>query len=298
MAEYKPNALEQLFAVLPALIGQYSRAKLDRDRLEADDQRFKKQMESREEEARLNREFRDTQRKEDQAFRQSILGQQQTFQTGLTEGNQEFQKEMFKLKSKSDKELQEMQINKLNTWLQQQDYKKKMDEGEVSLPINTKKAFSESDDIFIDEAEQLKEVQALQPSLIDKVNKYYQAPQDNPNKQRTIGELLEIRNRLSNPELVDDFRYGDDFNQQLNTINGLLEMMGVTGSMLDNPLMAPSLQKYGMPIQADSDQLEAIGLSDQIRKQRELESQRRSYPTNFGSYNSMMQYGRLLGETE
>ena len=298
MAEYKPNALEQLFAVLPALIGQYSRAKLDRDRLEADDQRFKKQMESREEEARLNREFRDTQRKEDQAFRQSILGQQQTFQTGLTEGNQEFQKEMFKLKSKSDKELQEMQINKLNTWLQQQDYKKKMDEGEVSLPINTKKAFSESDDIFIDEAEQLKEVQALQPSLIDKVNKYYQAPQDNPNKQRTIGELLEIRNRLSNPELVDDFRYGDDFNQELNAINGLLEMMGVTGSMLDNPLMAPSLQKYGMPIQADSDQLEAIGLSDQIRKQRELESQRRSYPTNFGSYNSMMQYGRLLGETE
>ena len=295
MAEYKPNALEQLFAVLPSLIGQYSQIKLNQDRLEADDQRFKKQMESREEEARLNREFRDTQRKEDQTFRQSILGQNQAFQTG---GNKECQKEMFKLKSKSDKELQEMQIDRLNTWLQQQDYKKKTDEAEVSLPINAKKAFSESDDIFIDEEEQLKEVQALQPSLIKKVNKYYQAPQDNPNKQRTIGELLEIRNSLSNPELVDDFRYGDDFNEQLNTINGLLEMMGVTGSMLDNPLMAPSLQKYGMPIQADSDWLEAIGLSDQIRKQRELEFQRRSYPTNFGSYNSMMNYGRLLGETE
>tara|TARA_X000001388_G_scaffold43171_1_gene30349 strand:- start:94 stop:990 length:897 start_codon:yes stop_codon:yes gene_type:complete len=298
MAEYKPNALEQLFAVLPSLIGQYSQIKLGQDRLKADDQRFKKQMESREEEARLNREFQNTQRKEDQTFRQSILGQTQTFQERLAKDNETFQLKFLGEKTEDAKELQALVKTQLDTWLQQRDYEQKKIEAEVSLPIDVKQTFSQSDDIFIDEGEQLKEVQALQPSLIDKVNKYYQAPQDNPNKQRTIGELLEIRNRLSNPELVDDFRYGEKFNAELGRINSLLEMMGVTGSMLDNPLMAPSLQKYGMPIEADSDQLEAIGLSDQIRKQRELESQRRSYPTNFGSYNSMMNYGRLLGETK
>jgi hypothetical protein len=85
MAEYKPNALEQLFAVLPALIGQYSRAKLDRDRLEADDQRFKKQMDYNKEQAMLNRQAQRDLKEDEFEFRR---GEQTASQIFTTEENE------------------------------------------------------------------------------------------------------------------------------------------------------------------------------------------------------------------
>tara|TARA_A100000172_G_scaffold22320_1_gene12673 strand:+ start:2894 stop:3790 length:897 start_codon:yes stop_codon:yes gene_type:complete len=79
MAQYKPNALEQLFAVLPSLIGQYSQIKLGQDRLEADDQRFKKQMDYNKEQAMLNRQAQKNLKEDEFEFRRGERTDSQAF---------------------------------------------------------------------------------------------------------------------------------------------------------------------------------------------------------------------------